>query len=70
MAFATAALTLVVLTFALALLVDRTRVATIERLQASAPRIKRWGGVILALVGAWTLLLGLFAEEFATLFPV
>lgn len=70
MAFATAALTLVVLTFSLALLVDRAREATIERLRASAPRIKRWGGVILVLVGAWILLLGLFAEEFATLFPV
>ena len=59
-----------ILTFALAFLVDRAREATVERLRASAPRIKRWGGAILVLVGAWTLLLGLFAEEFARLFPV
>lgn len=41
-----------------------------ERLQASAPQIKRWGGALLLIVGTWIFVLGLFAEAFATVFPV
>lgn len=70
MAFTTAAATLVVLTFGIALLVAGAQEATVERLQAGAPRIKRWGGALLLIVGTWTLVLGLFAEAFATAFPV
>lgn len=70
MAFATAAATLVALTFRLALLVAGAQEATVERLRACAPQIKRWGGAVLLVVGTWIFVLGLFAEAFVTVFPV
>lgn len=70
LAFATAAAVLVVLTFGLAFLVAWARKETLERLRAGAPRIKRWGGAVLLVVGTWVFVLGLFAEAFATAFPV
>ena len=39
-------------------------------MRASAPTIKRWGGRILIVVGAWFLLLAAFASFFARVFPV
>lgn len=59
-----------VLTFGVALLVASAQQATLERLQASAPRIKGWGGALLLVVGTWIFVLGLFADAFATVFPV
>lgn len=70
LAFATAAATLVLLTFGIVLLVATAQEAAVRRLQAGAPEIKRWGGALLLIVGTWTFMLGLFAEAFATVFPV
>lgn len=43
---------------------------TVERLKASGPTVKRWGGVVMAMVGGWLVALGVFAHPFARLFPV
>jgi TRAP-type C4-dicarboxylate transport system permease large subunit len=69
-AFVVAAVVLVVLAFAaaVAVAVAQERVAT--RLTAAAPTMKRWGGVVLMVVGLWFVALGLFAETFAEVFPV
>jgi protein-S-isoprenylcysteine O-methyltransferase Ste14 len=61
---------IVVLMFALSVIIARAQEATVERLQASAPTIKRWGGALLLGIGAWFIVLGIFAESFAGLFPV
>ncbi len=50
--------------------VARAEEATLERIKVQAPTIKRWGGRILIAVGIWFLVLAVFAEQFATIFPV
>jgi hypothetical protein len=61
---------LVLLLFALSLAIATAREQTVEGLRASGPAVKRWGGRILVLVGAWFLILAVFADFFAGLFPV
>lgn len=56
--------------FALALLLASAQQRTISAMQAGAPAIKRWGGAIPLLVGAWFLTLAAFAHPFAHIFPV
>jgi hypothetical protein len=70
LAFLVAAAALVVLMFALALVLAAAQERTAEMLRAGAPAIKRWGGRILILVGAWFVILGIFADEFAGVFSV
>lgn len=41
-----------------------------ERIGASAPTVKRWGGYVLVIVGLWFVALGVFADVFARVFPV
>lgn len=41
-----------------------------ERLKARTKDVKRWGGYVLLLIGSWLILLAIFADFFATLFPV
>ncbi len=69
-AFATAAAVIVALMFILSILIARAQQNTVERLQATAPAIKKWGGAILVGIGAWFLVLGIFAERFSGLFTV
>jgi hypothetical protein len=69
-AYAVAALAIVALSLAAALLVSWAKQETLRRLQATAPAVKRWGGVVLVVVGAWFIALGVFAYSFARLFPV
>lgn len=42
----------------------------VEVLELNAVRIKKWGGWVLAAVGAWLIVLGIWAERFAAMFPV
>jgi hypothetical protein len=70
LAFLVAAAALVVLMFTLALALAAAQERTAEALRASTPDIKRWGGRILVLVGAWFVILGVFADEFAGVFSV
>ncbi len=69
-AFVVAALVLVGLVFIAAFSVTRAENATLERIKVQAPTVKRWGGRILVAVGVWFLLLAIFAEFFADVFPV
>ena len=46
--------------------VSRAERATLARIEARAPQVKRWTGGVLVAVGVWFLLLALFAETFAT----
>jgi hypothetical protein len=65
-----ASVVLIGLVFAAAFGVARAQDQTIAHIRASAPRVKRWAGWILAAVGAWLLVLAAFADFFAGIFPV
>ena len=65
-----AALVIVVLMFTLALAVVTARQRLVDALRANVVRVKRWGGWVLAAVGVWLLALAVFADFFATVFPV
>jgi hypothetical protein len=69
-AFVAAAVVLVSLLFGASFVVVGARETTLERVRASAPTIKRWGGYVLIVVGAWFVALGIWADTFAALFPV
>ncbi|MBW3662776.1 MAG: hypothetical protein KY469_06725 [Actinobacteria bacterium] len=70
MAFTVTALVLVLHLFAAALGVAVSQERLVERLRASAPAVKHWGGYVLMLVGVWFVILGTFAGTFARIFPV
>jgi len=42
----------------------------VATLQASVGQVKRWGGWVLIGIGFWTLVLAIWADEFARIFPV
>jgi len=65
-----AALAIVVLSVAAAFVVSWAKQETVQRLQSGAPTVKRWGGMVLVVLGAWFIALGVFAHTFARLFPV
>lgn len=69
-AFVTAGVVLVVLLFAAALTIAVAQEQVTDRLRAGAPTVKRWGGHVLIAVGAWLVVLAVFADSFATTFPV
>ncbi|MGH2748817.1 MAG: hypothetical protein ACRDKB_12980 [Actinomycetota bacterium] len=56
--------------FVLVTAVVTARETVVARLRASTGRIKRWGGWVLVLVGAWFIALAIWADYFATVFPV
>ena len=58
------------LVFVAAFTVARAEDATVARITAQAPRVRTWGGAVLILVGGWFLVLAIFADRFAELFPV
>jgi fatty acid desaturase len=60
----------VLLAFGAALFVALAQERVTERIGASAPAVKRWGGFILVIVGLWLVTLGVFADFFARVFPV
>lgn len=65
-----AAVVIIALMFTAAFTVSRAQESTVERIQASAPAVKRWGGVVLIAVGVWFVTLAVFADFFAQIFPV
>ncbi|CAN5850286.1 hypothetical protein BH24ACT15_BH24ACT15_17650 [soil metagenome] len=69
-AFLIAALAIVVLMFVTSFTVAQAQDSTVARLQANAPTVKRWGGLVLIAVGLWFMALAIFADFFARIFPV
>jgi hypothetical protein len=65
-----AALAIVALMFSLALSLATAQERVVTAMQAGAPSVKRWGGRILVVVGAWFIVLAVFASFFARVFPV
>ncbi len=61
---------IVLLIFGLTLAIGLAQEQFLVRLRAEAPRVKRWGGVILLIVGLWTIAIGIWAEFFSQFFPV
>lgn len=56
--------------FTASMVVARAQEGVVARARASAPAVKRWGGIVLMVVGSWFILLAVFAEAFSGLFPV
>jgi cytochrome c biogenesis protein CcdA len=69
-AFGVAGLLIVLLLFGLALAIGLAQEGLVARLRAETQQVKRWGGVVLIVVGIWTLVIGIWADFFARLFPV
>lgn len=69
-AFGVAGLMIVLLMFGLALAIGLAQEGFVTKLRAQAPWVKRWGGVVLIVLGIWTLVIGIWADFFAQLFPV
>ncbi|HBY97248.1 MAG: hypothetical protein M5U01_28945 [Ardenticatenaceae bacterium] len=70
MAFANAALVVVLLMFLLAFAIASAQEGIIAVVRAHVGEVKRWGGRILIAVGIWFIALAAFAGFFARLFPV
>jgi cytochrome c biogenesis protein CcdA len=58
------------LAFGAAITVAVAQEGVADRLRAAAPSMKRWGGVVLVVVGLWFVALGVFADTFGQVFPV
>ncbi|HSM58842.1 MAG TPA: hypothetical protein VK879_21995 [Candidatus Sulfomarinibacteraceae bacterium] len=58
------------LMFALAFLIGAAQEQMVAALKASTQQMKRWSGVVLLLVGAWLIVLAIWAQFFARVFPV
>lgn len=69
-AFVVAGLVLVLMFVGLSFVVGRAQECTLERARASSTEVKRWGGFILVVVGAWFLVLTIWADFFAGIFAV
>jgi cytochrome c biogenesis protein CcdA len=62
----TVAIVMVILVTAVGLAQDKV----IRSMKGSTHATKRWGGAILILVGAWLIVLAVWASDFARIFPV
>lgn len=63
-------MTMALLTFGLAVLVGAAQQRVVDALKAETQHVKRWSGGVLLLVGAWLIALAVWADFFASLFPV
>jgi cytochrome c biogenesis protein CcdA len=70
MAFVVAGIVLVTMFVVLSFLVGRAQERALQRLRASATEVKRWGGWILIGIGTWFVILAIWADFFARIFPV
>lgn len=59
-----------VLIFTLAFAIATAQESLIREVRAHLSDVKRWGGRILLIVGAWFIILSVFADFFADIFPV
>lgn len=70
MAFANAALVILLLMFLLVFAIATAQEKVIATIHAHLGEVKRWGGWILTVVGIWFIILAVFAGFFAQIFPV
>lgn len=68
--FVVASVVIVALMFTLSLAVATAQERMVATLRAHVSDVKRWGGVLLVVVGLWLMALTVFADSFAGLFPV
>jgi len=59
---------IVILMFVVALGAAFAQASTLNRFKTAGPAVKRWGGRILIVVGAWFLFLAIFTDAARTLF--
>jgi hypothetical protein len=69
-AFLTAAIVIILLMFGLALAVTSIQDRTVRALRLATAVARQFGGAILIMVGLWFLTLAIWADFFATIFPV
>lgn len=69
-AFATTAVTMALLMFVLAILIGTAQQEVVAALKEGTPRIRRWSGAVLLVVGIWLIALAVWADFFARFFPV
>jgi cytochrome c biogenesis protein CcdA len=65
-----AGIILVVMFVGLSLVIGSAQEHTVRRIQARSADVKRWGGWILVAIGTWFLVLAIWADFFAEIFPV
>ena len=70
LAFVVAAITIVLLLFGVSYAVGTAQEGVVARLRSATPAVKRWSGYILVGVGAWFIVLSVFADFFSGSFPV
>lgn len=56
--------------FGLALAIALAQEQIVDTLRAGVVQVKQWGGRVLIVVGLWLIVLGIWADAFAQLFPV
>lgn len=54
----------------LSFVIGRAQKHALDRIQASSSEVKRWGGWVLIAVGSWFVVLAIWADFFAGVFPV
>lgn len=69
-AFVTASAVIVILMFAIAVLVSTAREHTIHSLRLATGKARQFGGIMLVGVGIWFIVIAIWADFFADLFPV
>jgi len=69
-AFMVAAVTITILMFSLSLAIAFAQEQLIQTIRAQVVVIKKWSGGVLILVGLWLIVLGIWAQAFARVFPV
>lgn len=70
LAFVVAAATIGACVFTAAFTIARAEQATLASIEARAPQVKRWTAWLLVAVGVWFIVLAVFADFFADVFPV
>ncbi len=69
LAFSATAVTIIFLLVFLIIVVGMAKNRFLQSLRSGSQQIKRGGGLVLILVGAWLVILAIWAELFAQLFP-
>ena len=69
-AFVVSALTIAIVMAVLIIAIGTAQAHAVRSLKGATRSVKRWGGIILIMVGGWLLVLEIWADTFAQIFPV